>query len=101
MEMMVYIQEKVDPRVLVENLRSTAGRPEDEPELTLFDTFDGLGELAALHQPPQVGHRAEDPVTRPPGSESAIVAGLSNRGQSEEAGDGEEPLTRRLPGADR
>ena len=41
----IYIQEKIDPRVLVENLRRTAARPEDEPELTLFDTFDGLGEL--------------------------------------------------------
>src|SRR5690606_22738618 len=37
----IYIQEKIDPRVLVENLRRTAERPEDEPELTLFDTFDG------------------------------------------------------------
>lgn len=41
----IYIQEKVDPRVLVENLRRTAARPEDEPELTLFNSFDGLGEL--------------------------------------------------------
>ena len=41
----IYIQEKIDPRVLVENLRRTASRPEDEPELTLFDTFDGLDEL--------------------------------------------------------
>lgn len=41
----IYIQEKIDPRVLIENLRRTASRPEDEPELTLFDTFDGLGEL--------------------------------------------------------
>jgi adenine-specific DNA-methyltransferase len=41
----IYIQEKIDPRVLVENLRRTAARPEDEPELQLFDTFDGLGEL--------------------------------------------------------
>jgi adenine-specific DNA-methyltransferase len=41
----IYIQEKIDPRVLVENLRRTAAQPEDEPELTLFDTFDGLGEL--------------------------------------------------------
>jgi adenine-specific DNA-methyltransferase len=41
----IYIQEKIDPRVLIENLRRTATRPEDEPELTLFDTFDGLGEL--------------------------------------------------------
>ena len=41
----IYIQEKIDPRVLVENLRETAGRPEDEPELQLFDSFDGLSEL--------------------------------------------------------
>lgn len=38
----IYIQEKIDPRVLIENLRRTARRPEDEPELTLFDDFDGL-----------------------------------------------------------
>ena len=41
----IYIQEKIDPRVLIENLRDTAAQPEDEPELTLFETFDGLGEL--------------------------------------------------------
>ena len=41
----IYIQEKIDPRVLIENLRRTAEHPEDEPELTLFDAFDGLGEL--------------------------------------------------------
>ncbi|HEX5593863.1 MAG TPA: site-specific DNA-methyltransferase [Solirubrobacterales bacterium] len=41
----IYIQEKIDPRVLVENLRETAARPEDEPELQLFETFDGLDEL--------------------------------------------------------
>ena len=38
----VYIQEKVEPRALVENLRQTAGAGEAEPELTLFDDFDGL-----------------------------------------------------------
>jgi adenine-specific DNA-methyltransferase len=38
----VYIQEKVDPRALVENLRDTAGGGSAEPELTLFDDFDGL-----------------------------------------------------------
>lgn len=38
----VYIQEKVDPRALVENLRQTSGGGADEPELTLFDDFDGL-----------------------------------------------------------
>ena len=41
----IYIQEKVDPRVLVENLRRTAKNDEPEPELTLFDSFDGLGEV--------------------------------------------------------
>jgi adenine-specific DNA-methyltransferase len=41
----IYIQEKIDPRVLIENLRETAERPEEEPELRLFETFDGLDEL--------------------------------------------------------
>ncbi len=41
----IYIQEKIDPRVLVENLRRTAAKPQDEPELTLFESFDGLDEL--------------------------------------------------------
>lgn len=41
----IYIQEKIDPRVLVENLRNTAAEGELEPELTLFETFDGLNEL--------------------------------------------------------
>jgi adenine-specific DNA-methyltransferase len=40
----IYIQEKIDPRVLIENLRrSSTIAP--EPELTLFDNFDGLNEL--------------------------------------------------------
>ena len=38
----VYIQEKVDPRALVENLRDTASAPDEEPELRLFDDFEGL-----------------------------------------------------------
>jgi adenine-specific DNA-methyltransferase len=41
----IYIQEKIEPRVLIENLRDTARRGEAEPELTLFDSFDGLDEL--------------------------------------------------------
>jgi len=41
----LYIQEKIDPRVLLENLRETAKSGEAEPELTLFDTFDGLDGL--------------------------------------------------------
>lgn len=38
----IYIQEKIHPKALVENLRRTAERPEDEPELTLFEDFNGL-----------------------------------------------------------
>jgi len=41
----IYIQEKINPQVLVENLRKTARSGDLEPELTLFDTFDGLSEL--------------------------------------------------------
>ncbi|MFE7012130.1 site-specific DNA-methyltransferase [Streptomyces sp. NPDC057651] len=41
----IYIQEKIDPRVLIENLRNTTARPESEADLTLFDSFDGLDEL--------------------------------------------------------
>ena len=41
----IYIQEKIDPRVLIENLRVTAAKSEDEPELALFQSFDGLDEL--------------------------------------------------------
>ncbi len=44
----IYIQEKIDPRVLVENLRQTSKSGEPEPELTLFDTFDGLDELDSI-----------------------------------------------------
>jgi len=38
----IYIQEKIEPRALVENLRKAASPGELEPELTLFDDFDGL-----------------------------------------------------------
>lgn len=41
----IYVQEKIDPRVLVENLRRTATKHEEEPELALFDSFDGLEDL--------------------------------------------------------
>lgn len=46
----IFIQEKIDPRVLVENLRATAKEGELEPELTLFDDFDGTEELDALQR---------------------------------------------------
>lgn len=38
----VYIQEKVHPQAIVEHLRATAKAGEQEPELTLFDDFNGL-----------------------------------------------------------
>lgn len=44
----IYIQEKIDPRVLVENLRRTADRAEEEPEYALFDAFDGLDDLQQI-----------------------------------------------------
>lgn len=45
----LYIQEKIDPRVLIENLRQTAADGEAEPEATLFDLFDGtLDELQQI-----------------------------------------------------
>jgi adenine-specific DNA-methyltransferase len=44
----IYIQEKIDPRVLIENLRRKAEGPQDGRELALFDTFDGLDELSAV-----------------------------------------------------
>ena len=44
----IYIQEKIDPLALVENLRRTSARDADHPELMLFDDFDGLDELDAI-----------------------------------------------------
>lgn len=40
----IYIQEKLDPRALVENLRDTAAPGQREPELTLFADFDGFAD---------------------------------------------------------
>src|SRR5438128_1236999 len=42
----IYIQEKVHPQALVENLRKTAKAGEAEPELTLFDDFNGMDDAA-------------------------------------------------------
>src|SRR5437870_1474047 len=42
----VYIQEKVHPQALVENLRKTTKAGEQEPELTLFDDFNGMEDAA-------------------------------------------------------
>src|ERR1700686_5403836 len=38
----IYMQEKVPPQALVENLRKTAKAGEREPELTLFSDFNGM-----------------------------------------------------------
>lgn len=56
----IYIQEKIDPRVIIENLRRTADHPGLEPELTLFDAFDGLDELELVdfyHHPANWSNR--------------------------------------------
>jgi adenine-specific DNA-methyltransferase len=41
----VYIQEKIHPQALIENLRDTAKEGESEPELALFDDFNGVREF--------------------------------------------------------
>ncbi len=41
----IYIQEKIHPQALIENLRQTAKAGEKEPELTLFDDFNGLDDF--------------------------------------------------------
>ena len=44
----IYIQEKIDPRAIIENLRDTAAAGEPEPELTLFADWTGLDTLEQL-----------------------------------------------------
>ena len=39
---LIYIQEKVQPLALIENLRQTAASGQPEPELSLFDDFNGI-----------------------------------------------------------
>ena len=41
----IYIQEKIHPQALVENLRDTAAPGEPEPELSLFADFNGIEEF--------------------------------------------------------
>jgi adenine-specific DNA-methyltransferase len=41
----IYIQEKIDPRVIIEELRRVAAERGSDAEPTLFDSFDGLPEL--------------------------------------------------------
>jgi adenine-specific DNA-methyltransferase len=72
----IYIQEKIDPRVLVENLRDTAARPEDEPELKLFDSFDGLDELESVEF---YSHRANWSNRMILGDSLNVMASLAER----------------------
>lgn len=44
----IYIQEKIIPRAIVENLRKTARAGEVEPEITMFEMFDELDELSQV-----------------------------------------------------
>ncbi len=41
----IYIQEKIHPQALIENLRDTAKAGEREPELLLFDDFNGIDDF--------------------------------------------------------
>jgi adenine-specific DNA-methyltransferase len=41
----IYIQEKIHPQALVENLRETAAKGDLEPELSLFADFNGIEEF--------------------------------------------------------
>ena len=38
----IYIQEKIQPQALIENLRDTARKGEPEPEMTLFNDYNGI-----------------------------------------------------------
>src|SRR5450830_709204 len=38
----IYIQEKILPQAIIENLRETARKGEPEPEMTLFNDYDGI-----------------------------------------------------------
>jgi adenine-specific DNA-methyltransferase len=44
----IYIQEKISPQALIENLRKTAKAGEVEPEVTLFDLYDELDDLSQV-----------------------------------------------------
>jgi adenine-specific DNA-methyltransferase len=72
----IYIQEKIDPRALVENLRRTATRPEDEPELTLFEGFDDLGPFEAVEYYQHASKWANRMIL---GDSLAVMASLADR----------------------
>ncbi|PVU84423.1 site-specific DNA-methyltransferase (plasmid) [Cellulomonas sp. WB94] len=72
----IFIQEKIDPRALIENLRRTAEHPENEPEATLFDSFDGLDpwESVEFYQ-----HQANWANRMILGDSLAVMASLADR----------------------
>lgn len=72
----IYIQEKIDPRVLIENLRRTAPHGEQEPELWAFDDFDGLDELDAIEYYQHQAHWANRMIL---GDSLQVMASLSDR----------------------
>ena len=41
----IYIQEKIHPQAIIEDLRAHRGEPADEPELDLFADFNGLDDF--------------------------------------------------------
>lgn len=44
----IYIQEKIVPRALIEDLRQASSQDKSDTEATLFDVFDGLDELSQV-----------------------------------------------------
>ena len=44
----IYIQEKIDPRAIVENIRRSSDSSNPDPELLLFESFDGLDSLSLV-----------------------------------------------------
>lgn len=72
----IFIQEKIDPRALVENLRRTAATLEDEPEATLFDSFDGLDPWESVEY---YQHQANWSNRMILGDSLAVMASLAER----------------------
>src|SRR5665647_895679 len=72
----IFIQEKIDPRALIENLRRTAEHPEDEPEATLFEGFDGLDPWESVEY---YKHQANWSNRMILGDSLAVMASLAER----------------------
>ena len=57
----IYIQEKIHPQALIENLRRTAKPGEEEPELTLFSDFNGIEDDDLTKKVDFYSHQAGQP----------------------------------------